>query len=369
MNNYSNNNLLIKKTIVFIAILLIIILYLINLRNLNLLNNSGVWVAFLLNLSVVILSLIFNGIDFITLFIICLNMLLFPIIIQYLLGRSYGDLQANIVSLHIPQLLSYNYAYCVTFLCLSILFNFKKNEVSIINVPLGSYSDFAISFNNFIAIVFTFVAFPRLGFSINNINERFDMLLPGHAWNQLAIVALIFNLPYLREKKSVQFTYLFVFSWFLLNGERADITGLIFGLALLYFMKTINERDNLKTICLIFLLFIFVTLLNLIASWRGGESLTVAESIRKLLVTPTTSDVAYLYNISIDILNRFGISHGKVLFANITSAIPFATPIDFSTIVTNLGYLNPGGEPLLAEPIVDFGTYGIFLISRNVNLS
>ena len=108
MNNYSNNNLLIKKTIVFIAILLIIILYLINLRNLNLLNNSGVWVAFLLNLSVVILSLIFNGIDFITLFIICLNMLLFPIIIQYLLGRSYGDLQANIVSLHIPQLLSYN---------------------------------------------------------------------------------------------------------------------------------------------------------------------------------------------------------------------------------------------------------------------
>ncbi|WJD84933.1 O-antigen polysaccharide polymerase Wzy [Limosilactobacillus fermentum] len=362
-NNYTRNKDIVKKVVLIITIALTSIIFQINLGSLEMYETGSIWLALLLNVSLIFISLIINGIDFVTLFIFCINLLLFPITIQFFTGTSYGDLQANIIPLNLPKLYTYSYIYCTCFLLLSLLFTFKSHEIRTIKVKLPNYSSQVIIFNNIIAIIFTFVAFPRLGFSINNIDNRFDMLLPGHAWNQLAIVALLFNLPYLRKNVTVKLTYLFVLCWFLMNGERADITGLVFGLFLFYFIKTSQERSPIKTVELFALLFLFVILLNLIASWRGGEHSTIIESINKLLVTPTTSDVAYLYNVSIDMISKFGKLHGKIFLANLISAIPLSSPVDFSSTVDNFGYLNPGGEPILAEPIVDFGVKGLYLLS------
>lgn len=111
--------------------------------------------------------------------------------------------------------------------------NCNNNEEKIINLDSLNLSSLNIIFNNLIAIIFTIVAFPRLTLHVVAA-QRFDMLLPGQAWNQLAVVALLFNIRYLKERTSVKLVYIFVICWFLLNGERADITGLILGLVVFF---------------------------------------------------------------------------------------------------------------------------------------
>ena len=337
------------------------------------LNNSGldnynsinIWIAFIMNVAIVGFSFYFNGIDFITFFLTCANTLLFPILIQYFTGASYGDLSLNLVSLHMPQLLNYNYIYCSVFLFLSVIFNYKRNEYELIKLKFKKRKEFTVAINNLIAIMFTFVAFPRLSFA-SSANERFAMLLPGHAWNQLVIVALIFNLPYLRTKFTVKLTYLFVICWFLIKGERADVTGLVFGMILYLLIKNSGQtkfKTIIRNVFIFILLFLFLVLLNTIATVRNGQSVTLVEEIKGLLTTPTTTDVGYLYNVAIDYVQSFGILHGQLFKANIISAIPFTSPLGFNAITEAVKYANPGGEPLLAMPIMDYGTWGLFLIA------
>jgi len=264
-----------------------------------------------------------------------------------------------------PQLINYNYIYCFLFLLLSIIFDYRKKELDLVELRINNKKNLTIVVNNLVAVLFTFVAFPRLGFS-SSANGRFNMLLPGHAWNQLAIVALIFNFPYLRKKTSVKLTYLFVVSWFLINGERADITGLVFGILIYILVKKSGQKDLGKILraFLIFLfLFLFVVLLNSIATLRHGQEITFLSAVKGLLTTPTTSDVGYLFNVAIDYEQSFGTLKGQLLKANLISAIPFTSPSGFNTLTEAVNYFNPGGEPILAMPIMDFGIKGIYFIS------
>ena len=348
------------KKIIFICISLFsILIFWNNLKGLNMYNSVNIWTAFLINFFIVFLSLVFNGIDFITIVLFCLEILLVPIMIQYFTGTSYGILSLNVVPLRMPELFEYNYYYSLVFLLLSVIFNFKNNELVLVNKVKIISTKRSILFNNIIAIVFTIVAFPRLGFSAD-AETRFNMLLPGHAWNQLAIIGLLYNLPYLR-KKSVKFTYLFVILWFLIDGERADVTGLFFGLFVYYIMTHKISKNFWKILSLIFVLLVVLLILNNIAAARNNAGIT--NNFYSLLVTPTISDVGYLFNVAIDYLNKYGSLHGKILLSNFISAIPLSNGLGFTDIINSVNYMNPGGEPFLAEPIMDFGKYGVVLIA------
>lgn len=358
-NNYLN------RIVCFIIIIFSMIAFSLIYGKLNEYNLSCIWIAFTLNLIVIGVSFAVNGIDFVTLFMLCLVLLLFPIMIQYFTGESYGVLGLNLISLNMPSILLSVYIYNTVFLLCSIITNFKIDEKFILNdISYIDLKKFNIIFNNIVAIIFTFVAFPRLSLA-TNASERFDMLLPGHAWNQLAIVALIFNLSSFKESTSVKLTYLFVISWFLINGERADITGLIIGILLIYFLsgKRSSEHKHNKYVFQLIFIIIFFILLNYIGHLRNGQNITLVKSFTSLFITPTLADVGYLYNVVFDYINRFGLLNGKLLLANIESAVPFININDFSEIITASKYINPGGEPLLAEPIMDFGILGLPIIS------
>ncbi|NMV52394.1 hypothetical protein FOL82_05255 [Lactobacillus reuteri] len=351
--------ILYRKIILICIIFLSTLIFLDNLSGLNMYNSPNIWVAFLLNLFVVFLSLLFNGIDFVTMLLFCIVILLVPLMIQYFTGASYGILNLNIIQLKMPELFEYTFTYSAIFLLLSIVFNFKDNEYLLINKVKIRSSNYSIYFNNAIAIIFTIVAFPRLGFS-TNAESRFDMLLPGHAWNQLVIVGLLFNLPYLK-KRSVKITYLFVIFWFLIDGERADITGLFLGLFIYYIMTHSLSKNMWKIVLLIFILLFILIILNNIAAVRNRTA--ISNSLYSLLVTPTISDVGYLLNVAIDYLGNYGPLHGKILISNFWSAIPLSNTIGFTDIINAANYMNPGGEPFLAEPIMDFGKYGVVIIA------
>lgn len=349
-----------KKIVSIILILIGSGLFFLNVKGIYSENNSSIKIVFLLNILVWIISIYLLKIDLISIVIFCINALLFPIMIQYYTGKSYGILQQNLFPIHIGEILTFTYLYCVTFLIWAIIFNFKRSESVISHVQVNDYSTLNIAFNNLVAIIFAIVAFPRLGLVTNGMN-RFEMLLPGHAWNQLAIVGLLFNLPYLTKRVSVKLTYFFVIFWFLLNGERADITGLILGLICYYFVKN-KDIKLFKCFCFFLVSILFLILLNVIVILRNHGQLTLNNAITSIIVTPTLSDVSYLYNVSIDFWQKYGILHGQIFKSDLISIIPFTTPQGFDSII-RYNYFSPGGEPFLSQPLMDWGIVGLIIRS------
>lgn len=349
-----------KKIYGLFALIIISILFMINGMQLSNMNKYSLIFAFLLDLSLVVISWITNGFELITFILFCIILLTVPITVQFFTGNSYGLLNMGIVQLYYADFLEYTFIYCSIFLGISIIINFENNEEKLINWDSLSLSSLNIIFNNLIAIIFTIVAFPRLTFHVV-ATERFDMLLPGHAWNQLAIVALLFNLRYLKDRTSVKLVYIFVICWFLLNGERADITGLVLGL-FIYFLgrdkKYISKLSRLKKISIIFGLIVFLLLLNALISIREGSSISLLQDIKTLIVTPTLSDVSYIFNTVIDYSKRFSKLNGSIFLENIYSIIPLYNNDFFGTLMSSL-YPHPGGEPWLAQPLLDWGKVGL----------
>lgn len=161
-------------------------------------SSIAIYTVFFINISLVFLILLNNGIDLLFFFLLCLNILLIPIIIQYFSGESYGLLAKNLYPIYIPELLTATYIYNICIIFLSLITNFSTNEYMLIDLKFDKLNNATILFNELVAVMFAIVAFPRLSITANS-SERFDMLLPGHAWNQLAVVALLFNLPYLKK--------------------------------------------------------------------------------------------------------------------------------------------------------------------------
>lgn len=352
------NKILVSQNKVYSVLLIaiLIVIYLIN-ENINQVNNT---VLILLNIGLVFIAFSQFKMDLITYMVLCIEILIIPITIQYYTGTSYGMLEMGIVPLHLSEFLSYTFIYCVVFLSISIFSDFKKQEFNLIETPGLDLNNLNILFNNVVAVVFTIVAFPRLSMHIQGAGERFNMLLPGHAWNQLAIVALLFNLKYLSKYTSVKIVYIFVSLWFLINGERADIFGLIIGIVFYYFLSNKIQLSNLKKIAYFICLLVFVFVLNMIASIRQGVSISFIQSIKGILVTPTISDVSYIFNASIDLFERFGTTHSQIFISNIHSIIPLYDNITFNNIFS-LSYPDPGGQAWITQPLLDWGFPGLIL--------
>lgn len=350
-----NNNLLFFSEIV---LLLFSVIFYFNYNSLVTYNNLSIINAYLLIIAVLAVSIVVNGIDFITCMLICSELILIPLSIQYFTNTSYGLLELNLYPIYLPEILTIVYLYSVMMVFLSALFKFSFKEKELIKNGGLNIESTAIMFNNIVAIIFVIVAFPRLGMASSG-DTRFDMLLPGHSWNQLSIVALLFNFRYLKSHISVKLTYLFVIAWFLIDGERADVTGIILGISILFLQKSGKKAKHINVAFLFLSLIIFAILLNLIVVIRNNEPITLKNVIGGLFTTATLSDVGYLCNISVDYWKKFGILKGILLKSNVLSAIPFFDSFDFTKFIDSVHYLNPGGESIFSEPLLDFGFAGM----------
>lgn len=322
----------------------------------------------ILNMILVFLIIYRNGWSIISIVVICSNVIVLPILVQYYMGQSYGLLQLNLVPIHVGQILSFLFLYNISMFMGSIIFKITENEKYTIKLLHGSIvsSQASILFNNVIAIVFTLVAFPRfsLGTTVNDA-VRFDMLLPGHSWNQLAIVALIFNMPFLKIN-SVRATYIFCASWFLLNGERADITGLILGIVIYHLI--INDKSGWKKKLPLVVTGLLVGYLLLkVGNMRIGSGSNGKPWWWNVLTFSTASDVGYLLNATFDLIDHGFYTNGLTLLSNIFQILPFSTTTtDFPSVISQY-YANPGGEPIISAGVLDFGLWGP-IISAAIDL-
>lgn len=299
------------------------------------------------------------GLDIISVLSTLTVSMLAPSAIFFYLGIGNGDISLGLVPINLHADIVNLYAYVFWGVLFSYLLDIKKYEKLMSMEPLIFSNQSVTLFNNLVALAFSIVAFPTfptLSSSAVNL-DRFQMLLPGHAWNQLVIVALLFNLPKIKQK-GVLFTYLIVSVWFLAHGERADITGLVIGILIYVGMR--NRLSVSKKISLFFGGALIFILLLIVGYERIEYKLpNMAELFENIATFSTLSDVSYLVNVSIDYVEKFGHTNGAILFSTIKSAIPLITVDNsFGSFIEQV-FPNPGGEPIISGPLIDFGILGV----------
>lgn len=304
--------------------------------------------------------LLFFKFDFIFFMTFLVSYLLLPSIILYykISEKNLGLISLNMNKIHLNSIAIYIFVFIYIISLVALLLNFPNYEKKALNSGYFELENITITINNILIYVFTIIAFPRI--SIHS-QDRFSMLLPGHAWNQFVIVAILFNLPYLTRKKSVMCSTFFAFVWFLLNGERADMSGLILGIIIIVLMS--NKVKTKAKMYSISGLFIFAILFITIGKLRmSGASGSVTQAILSIGTFSTVSDVSYLLNISVDYVNNFGHTNGMATFNIIRSFIPFTSRPGIDVFIDS-HYANPGGIPIISTMIMDGGIIAVTIIT------
>lgn len=321
--------------------------------------SKNILILFILNVFLMGETILNFKISIFSLKSVIINYILFPLIYQYYTGTSYGLLQLNYVDIHYYYIFISIFLYNITSLLFLKFYKFNNEEKKKLKIPYTISNNIGILLC-LLAIICSIIAFPTLPFTFNSAN-RFNALLPGNAWNHVVIICLIFLLGNLKNNKFVKFTFLFCAFWFLSHYERVDMIGIIVLLVFIYFSKheiKLNFTKYIKYFVGIIILFIGM---SYIGATRGGTSIN---SLTKSLFTQSTAcDIAYVYNISIDYSQNYGLVHGNSYKQYIVELIPF---ISYNKSITNLlksKYIFPGGEYLLSAVVMNFGIYFIPLFT------
>lgn len=319
-------------------------------------NNPNI--VFFSNIIIVVWILAKAKISFFSIKIILCNYILFSAFSEYNFGASYG-------LLHIEANLYYDEMNLLIFLY-NIIMLFIVTNSSIIKLEQEQIKNkfeipkIAEYIFGIIAIVATIIALPTLPFLKDY--DRFNALLPGNAWNHIAIVALIFMIPNLKKSKFGKIVYAFVIFWFLSHYERVDIIGLLIGLIIVMYHKREKKLKVKNYIALAVLIIVMLGVMNTIGEKRMGiDSVSVGKLIEKVFVQNTASDVAYVFNSAIDYNETHMLLLGKTYITYLIKAIPFLdTELRTDTILQE-EYSTAGGDFFLDEPLMNFGWLGVIL--------
>ena len=216
------------------------------------------------------------------------------------------------------------------------------------------FSQNAIIFS-ILAILFIIIFYPP---SFLSNGQRFYHLLPGNFWNHFSVIALLFLLPKMKERKIYILPWIFVIVWCLIKNERVDAIGLVLLLIMYFWYKKVFHKTTILLFsCLSVVLFVSI------GYTRQGSSITnFNDFLFKFLNQSTSADLAYIFNISIDYSNNFGFLLGKSYQTYLYSALNLSSFYNATNILQNL-YGYPGGIFVLSEPYMNFGFFGVVLYS------
>ena len=209
-----------------------------------------------------------------------------------------------------------------------------------------------------LALLFIFIYYPPSLLRFGN-TERFYHLLPGDFWNHLALVLLLLCLPNLKKSIFVKFSYLLFVIWCAVRGERVDILGLLI-ITVIYLLKT--KTISLKSFFI--LLTSLLIIMVFIGTYRvGNQFSSLYDIFNDVVIQKTSADIGYIYNISIQYVQKYSYLLGKSYINYIYEIIPGTTSIyDASNILMDI-YGHPGGIFVLSEPYMNFGIFGAFIYS------
>ena len=313
----------------------------------------------MLNIIIVLLIVAKAKCSYFSVKTLILNYILSPIFFQFNYGKSYGILNANYITLHYTEIAMIMLVYNLITYLLIINTDILKKEKEMLNFKTNTSNLFAI-ICSIIAIIFSIIALPYLPFQNFDEVTRFGALLPGRAWNHLAIIALIFAYPELKDSNVVKIAYAFTIFWFLSHYERVDIVGLILLIAILLLVNKIDKISIKKIIIYSFIALCILIILLKIGEVRMNHG-THINIIEKIFLQNTASDIGYVFNSSIDYAMNNEKLLGKTYYTYLVEAIPMLETNERVELILQRMYNSPGGSYLFSEPIMNFGILGVFV--------
>ncbi len=296
----------------------------------------------------------------ISVIVLITNYVLLNIYFFEITGTAYGILN-SVKKLHFIPMLQIMVIFNATLFFWSSCTDFCEREKAVLNNSGETEKKNYIYICCGVAICATIIAFPEFSMSFDP-NSRFSALLPGNAWNHLAIVALIAVVSELKTNKVVQITYFFVIIWFLIHFERVDVLGLLVLLAVLYGR---NTEFSLKKIFVVSIVAaILFAVFTYLGEMRTGNSKFSFEMIlSKIISQNTASDIGYTFHVTCDYVQKNELLYGKTYIQYILGIIPLIDTSGFSSahIISEI-YHTPGGEFFLVEPLLNFGITGVIVI-------
>lgn len=318
-------------------------------------------ILFGINIFIAILICYKAKFSFLSLQTILVNYILLPVFFQYNTGTSYGVLEMEIIPLNYSII---NYTI-ICYNCIDLFFvyntSFLEKEQRLLREKPEISKKIACFFAT-IAILATLIAIPSMPFQTADIrNVELKALLPGNAWNHLAIVALIFAFPRFKDSKYVKFAYFFTIFWFLSHFERVDVLGIIIMFILLIIVNVDAKRRKkmIGIVCIIVV--ILFAVMTAIANIRVNKKVNFNDLIKSIFIQSTVSDIAYTYNAAIQYNIDHGNLFGKTYKNYLVEAIPLLeSDMDVEKMLRN-EYSTVGGNYLLGEPVLNFGILGVIL--------
>lgn len=284
---------------------------------------------------------------------------------QYNMNESYGVFQLMIntgqynLYYEESQLYAFIFLWGVySFLMLSNILELEKKMLK----RKYYISNKAVNIISVIAISATIICFPNIPFTNWGTDNRFwtNALLPGTAWNHVALISIII-LTVARFKDNIvaKGTVVVVVFIFLSNFERVDMLGYFLTIAL-YWTANNMDKISLKRIFLLAISVVLILFLNaFIGEFRQGiENISFLFLVKKVIIQNTATDIAYLYNSTIDYINMNPLRDTSFYYYNLLSIIPgldsFFDVESVGSFINRL-YRGPGGEFILIQPLIDFG--------------
>ncbi len=358
----SDNNFL--KRVKLISLLGIFLVVIIN----HLFIKNGL-IDFIMSITVMGIIVLKSKFSILSLISVLANYPLIAITFQNFTGSSYGILELSVkeFGLHYYEINLATIIFNIIMLIYLFFTKINKYEKLTLNNTY-QISDYLINIFCLIAIFATIVYLPRFSLLSGVSHEsRYYHLLPGNAWNYVAIVSILFTTLSRKLSFFQIITYSFVILWFFMNYERVDMLGLTVLLVFRYrdyilqssFVKYIPYKKIVfSTLFTSLFAFLFAS-----SYLREGKSFNLFSLIRDILVQTTSCDIMHVFNTAFEYVENVGLTYGSTYLNYLYKIIPgFGNHMDYSSILDNY-IANPGGGYFLSEPYMNFGYIGVLLFS------
>lgn len=325
-------------------------------------NRGAEDILFCVNILILFFVLIQTQFSMISLWMIISNYMLINVYNVYKTGSGYG-LLASTKNIYMREmdilLLIFNISILVWVSSTPILKNEKTMLKCDLNISKSMSELMAVG-----SVIMAYIAYPELRFGITS--NRFNALLPGHFWNHLMIILLIFASYRLKSSNIVKGCIAVITVWVLLHGERVDIMGFYVYLLIRYCVRR-GYRINYRFISHfgIVILAAFCLLIYIGESRVGkGGTFNFSRLLSSVFSQGTASDVGYVFNSAIDFTGKGALLNGRTYITYIQGMVPILDqPERAGAIIQNL-YKTAGGEYILVEPLINFGYAGVILFTN-----
>ena len=244
----------------------------------------------------------------------------------------------------------------------------NENKIYILEIKMSKF--WAIMFS-FLALIITILIFPSIpNFKTNLINRFNSGIIPFSGFAGLVFLLIGVTYDSGKKYKIIYFIDAFIIFWFFGHAERVEALGLLVYIFLKYInqntigLKNITQilKKNYKIILFSVVMIVFLTWLGMTRTNEHNNAIALNEIFKKVFIQSTASDVAYIFNCSVELANSGRMMEGSTYLSYLSRIIPFIGDFQNSEKAITEYYYTVGGCPYFAEAIMNFGMIGVFPI-------